>query len=517
MLKNIFYISLAFLIFNGCSTRQSDTQETAIHDHEQSTSLTRWSDDLELFAEFAPIVAGEHADAVIHLTRLDDYKPVTDGNVAVVFSSHDYDEKQFPAESSQPGIFIAHIDIEQTGEYEVRINYSSNQLAASFDIGHMHVSDHAEHDHGAGHQNEETGHDHQEQTLSSASKHITFLKEQQWKTDFNTAPAQERPVASSVMAIAEIVPHQQGYADVVAPVDGLLLVEHNQEMVVPGTSVKKGDQLLVLCPPIGASNTWLDRQLEFERAKRDFERAEKLLERDAMSQREYEQIRQTYMIEKANYETLLQNFSAGEFKAGESCLLLRSPINGVVSDVAVLPGQNIAAGEKLLTVIDPSIVWIQAQLFEKDIVNLGQPTGLFIRLQGSNRLLEFDANQFELLSKGLQIDPDTRTIPVVFKVRNPDNMLRIGQIVQTEIHTAQQQNMVTVPASAVIDEEIEKVVFVQVSGEAFERRTVQTGPAFGDWLSVVSGLEPGERVVTRGAYAVKLAGASVSVGSAHVH
>jgi multidrug efflux pump subunit AcrA (membrane-fusion protein) len=77
--------------------------------------------------------------------------------------------------------------------------------------------------------------------------------------------------------------------------------------------------------------------------------------------------------------------------------------------------------------------------------------------------------------------------------------------------------MLTVPASAVIDEEIDKVVFVQVSGESFERRTVQTGPTFGDRFSIVSGLEPGDRVVTRGAYVVKLAGALVAVGSAHVH
>ena len=319
------------------------------------------------------------------------------------------------------------------------------------------------------------------------------------------------------MAIAEVVPHQHGYAEVVAPVDGLLLVEHNQEMAIPGTSVKKGDQLLVLCPPIGASNTWLDRQLDYNRAKRDFERAEKLLERDAISRREYEQYYQTFVIEKASYETLLQNFSAGELKAGSSCLLLRAPIRGIVSEVSVLPGQNIKAGQKMLTIIDPSIVWIRAQLYEKDFAQLGEPTGLSVRVQGTNQLIEFNESNLTVLSKGIMLDATTRTFPLLFEVKNKNNQLKIGQILQAEIYTAQHEDMLTVPALAVIDEDIEKIVFVQVEGESFERRTVQTGPSFGDWISIIDGLEQNERVVTKGAYAVKLAGASVAVGQAHVH
>ena len=115
------------------------------------------------------------------------------------------------------------------------------------------------------------------------------------------------------------------------------------------------------------------------------------------------------------------------------------------------------------------------------------------------------------------LDKSTRTIPVVFQVRNPQNQLKLGQIVQTEIHTAQRQNLIVVPVSAIIDEDIDKVVFVQLKGESFERRSVSTGPAFGDWVAINNGLKEGERVVTRGAYAVKLASANVSVGQAHVH
>ena len=537
MSRKILIVALAGL-FLGCNNRKTETMGAHDHAHDDhSTSVTRWTDELELFAEIAPIVVGNHVDAIVHLTTLSDYKPVLAGDVNIMLHPHGGESFSFPAAYARPGIFIGHIEMRQAGLYDVEITFDHNELAASFDGGHIRVyrdekemeeyahvldQDHS-HEEDGDHTHASDAHDHgnpendPDHSAGRSAHLVTFLKEQQWKTDFRTAIAEERRVASSIVAISEIIPHQHGYAEVVAPVDGLLLVEHNQEMAVPGKRVKRGEQLLVLCPPIGASNTWLDRQLEYERAKREFERAEKLLERDAISMRDYEQIRQAYTIEKANYETLLQNFSAGGLEEGSSCLLLRSPINGIVADVAVLPGQNIDAGERMMTVIDPTVVWIRAQLFEKDIDKLGEPAGLSVRLQGSNRLIEFDPKEFELLSTGMMLDPHTRTIRVLFEVQNPGNLLKIGQIVQTEIHTTQYQEMLAIPASAIIDEEIEQVVFIQIEGESFEKRSVKTGPAFGDWIAIRDGLNKDERIVTKGAYAVKLASANVSIGHAHVH
>jgi RND family efflux transporter MFP subunit len=530
----------AVVVLISCGANKN-APEDADHAHEEQVNvITQWTDDLELFAEIAPIFLGEQVDAIIHLTTLSDFKPVLTGSVNIHFQPHGGETKTFSAELARPGIFIGHIEINQAGLYDVEIKFTNEDFETSFYAGHLrvfadetkmeqfaHDSETFDHDDGDAHAHDEAeaelhddhahaeGEDHD--FAAGSTNFITFLKEQQWKTDFATALVEERQIVSSVMAVSEIIPHQHGYADVVAPVDGLLLVEHNQHMAVPGTHVKKGDQLLVLCPPIGASNTWLDRQLEYDRAKREFERAEKLYSREAISQREYEQIKQNYTIEKSSYETLLQNFSAGQMEGSKSCLLLRSPIDGVVANVSVLPGQNISAGQQMLTVIDPSIVWIRSQVFEKDINRLGEPAGLTVRLQGSNELIQFEQNDFEILSKGIMLDVNTRTIPVVFEVKNPNNQLKIGQIVQTEIHTTQSRDMLAVPASAIIDEEIDKVVFVQVEGESFEKRSVQTGPTFGDWVAITSGLHHSERVVTKGAYAVKLASANVSVGSAHVH
>ncbi|MEZ4340862.1 MAG: hypothetical protein R3B82_29925, partial [Sandaracinaceae bacterium] len=61
------------------------------------------------------------------------------------------------------------------------------------------------------------------------------------------------------------------------------------------------------------------------------------------------------------------------------------------------------------------------------------------------------------------------------------------------------------------------VVYVQAEGESFEERGVRLGASQGDRVAVLSGVEAGERVVTRGAHLVRLAGSSGAVGHGHVH
>jgi multidrug efflux pump subunit AcrA (membrane-fusion protein) len=73
-----------------------------------------------------------------------------------------------------------------------------------------------------------------------------------------------------------------------------------------------------------------------------------------------------------------------------------------------------------------------------------------------------------------------------------------------------------VPRSAIVDDRGRDTLFVQTGGESFERRTVTVGARDGDLVEVTSGLQPGERIVTRGAHSVLLAGTSGAV-PAHGH
>ena len=90
--------------------------------------------------------------------------------------------------------------------------------------------------------------------------------------------------------------------------------------------------------------------------------------------------------------------------------------------------------------------------------------------------------------------------------------------VKAEVYPGAAREVIAVPGSAVIDESGVPHVFVMTGGESFERRPVRVGTREGDWVEIVEGLEPGQRVVSRGAYLVKLAATKTGeIGHGHAH
>ena len=117
------------------------------------------------------------------------------------------------------------------------------------------------------------------------------------------------------------------------------------------------------------------------------------------------------------------------------------------------------------------------------------------------------------------IDPTTRTLPVILAVRNEDRALKVGMLAEARLLIGQAKTGTLVPASAVQEEDGLKVVYVELGGESFERRVVTLGPTDGLWTIIESRVNPGDRVVTTGAYQVRLAsiGDAAEIGHGHPH
>ena len=116
------------------------------------------------------------------------------------------------------------------------------------------------------------------------------------------------------------------------------------------------------------------------------------------------------------------------------------------------------------------------------------------------------------------IDPKTRALPVQFDVDNRGGQLLIGQTATAILYTGRRERMPTVPKEAVLMEAGRPYVFVQTGGESFARRYVEVATRDGDLVGIRSGVKPGERVVTRGAYDVQLASAASGLpAEGHVH
>jgi membrane fusion protein, heavy metal efflux system len=123
-----------------------------------------------------------------------------------------------------------------------------------------------------------------------------------------------------------------------------------------------------------------------------------------------------------------------------------------------------------------------------------------------------------LIGIGQVLDAQSRTLPITFALDNRGPALPVGRTAFLHLLLETAAAKPVVPASAVVDDAGRPIVFVQTEGESFERRAVTLGPRTGDLVQVLDGVKPGERVVTKGAYLVRLASLSTSVPAhGHVH
>jgi cobalt-zinc-cadmium efflux system membrane fusion protein len=114
------------------------------------------------------------------------------------------------------------------------------------------------------------------------------------------------------------------------------------------------------------------------------------------------------------------------------------------------------------------------------------------------------------------VDEKRRTVSLVYEVPNPDGRLLVGMSLRVSVETARAEEALVIPTSALVDEDGRAVAFVQLSGETFEKRDLELGIRDGAVVQVLSGLAEGERVVTKGAYAIRLASVSTTI-PAHGH
>ena len=116
------------------------------------------------------------------------------------------------------------------------------------------------------------------------------------------------------------------------------------------------------------------------------------------------------------------------------------------------------------------------------------------------------------------LDPQSRALPVQFHVENRSGQLLIGQTATAILYTGRRERMTTVSKDAVLMEAGRPYVFVQTGGESFSRRYIEIAARDGNLVGVRSGVKPGERVVTRGAYDIQLASAASGLpAEGHVH
>jgi RND family efflux transporter MFP subunit len=470
-------------------------------------SFTLYADGLELFMETPAFVVGWDSPLVAHFTDTRDpegFDWVTSGRVTATLRYTDGAEESFPIDRLlRNGIFKPVVKPTRAGTAELALRLEGD-VAGTVPVGTITVFPTVEAAVQGVHEED------------PAEPVVGYLKESQWKTVYATALAERTPLRGSVRATGEIVAPAGARASLDSPVAGRV---EGTALLRVGAEVRAGD-ILARVVPLGAEDRGevdadvASAEADLALAQASLRRAESLYPA-VVSGREMEAARADAAVAEKRVQAAVARQRAWN-GGGTSGADLRSPIQGRVAFVHADPGGVVDVGTPVVEVVDAGQLWLQARVFEIDAARVRGTSGAMFRVAGRAEPVVVDeAHGGGVLAVGPAVDPIDRTVPVLFELPNPGDLLP-GSYADVRVFTAETVDAIAVPAQAVVDDGGFPVVFVMDGGESFFKRRVTLGVRDGDRVAVTSGVAPGERVVSRGAYEVLLSTAAGGI-PAHGH
>lgn len=343
---------------------------------------------------------------------------------------------------------------------------------------------------------------------------FTVPKETQFLLEVRTQRAAVRPLESRLVAPGKVVPRTDRYAQVSAPVPGRVLASGTAVPLV-GQRVKRGQVLAVVQQSLstseatGLSTDLIQAEAEagraqaaLEQARRDLTRLESL--QGVVAEKEVQQARlavSTAEQELGRARAARDVLAGARQGQGSARFPLEAPIDGVLVEARASVGEQVDPSRPLFTVLDASVVWVEARVYEGDVARVEGASGALVATPA------YEGQHFaaRLYHVGQVVDESTRSVRVLFEVDNREGRLRPGMFVDVAIGEGGQKDVLAVPSAALVEEEGRAFVFVHTAPEAFELRPVVAGGRDGEWREVRQGLKAGERVVVGGVPALRLA------------
>ncbi len=495
----IWGFAFLFVLF-GC--KQNPTDEHG-HEHETGSleplAYTLYSDKTELFVEFKPLTVGSTSKFATHLTLLgDNFLPVTKGKVSLSLIVGNDGLKTVADSASSPGIFKLALKPTVAGKGKLIFDIITETYTDRIVIDDITV-----------YPNEQTALKNQQP--ESNSNEITYLKEQAWKVPFANAPVQLTEYNSIIKTSGLVTTAPGDEAVVSAKSDGIVKFA-NRNLTI-GSRINAGTPMFNISGG-GVAQGNIDASYQqalatYNKAKANYERARELVKDQIVSQREYLDARVAYENAQTAFNMIGKNYSAGSGQRNTAV------ISGYITSIHVSEGQFVTAGTPMATISKNQRLLLQANISQKYFSYLPVITSSNFKIAGSEKVYNNQALNGRVVSYGRNTEAGAAFVPILFEIDNRINIIP-GSAVEFYLRSSPIPNALIIPISALLDEQGNYFVYVQTGGESFDKREIQVGTSDGENIQVLSGLAEGERVVTKGAYQIKLSTASGTM-PAHGH
>jgi RND family efflux transporter MFP subunit len=367
--------------------------------------------------------------------------------------------------------------------------------------GHDHSSgDSHEHFDGDGHSHESAKEEHTDE--------IGFTKKQAEAAGLEIETVTAGNFTQVIKVSGQIQISQGSEATVAATSSGI--VSFVNPSITEGTAVRAGEALVsVSAKNLSEGDPVAKAKIAYETAQKEFQRAEELVKDKIISVKEYEQIRLRYETARTVYEAQASSVTANGVK-------VTSPISGYIKNRLVKQGDYVSVGQPMITVSQDRRLQLRAEVPEKhfkDLKNIGSAN---FTPAYENTVYKLSDLNGRLLSFGKTSGGESFYIPVIFEFDNAGDIIP-GSYVEVYLLSIPQTGIISVPVSAITEEQDLYFVYLQLDEEGYKKQEVSLGQSDGARIAILSGLNAGDRVVTKGVYQVKLAATSSVMPEGHSH
>ena len=249
-------------------------------------------------------------------------------------------------------------------------------------------------------------------------------------------------------------------------------------------------------------------RIDYERAERDYTRARILIKDKIISEKDLAVAKAEYAAAKLTYTSVQKTRSAGG-------VVVTAPRGGFIKQCLVNGGDYVEAGQPLAIITQNQHLYLRAEIPEREFKELNKIKYAKFRTSYSDRLYDITDMGGHIQSYGRSAEVNNSYIPVIFEFNNTGDVVQ-GSYAEIYLITQDRPNVMTLPLTAITEEQGVHYIYIQVDKEGYRKQEVTLGENDGDRVEILSGLKKGDRVVTKGAIQVKLASASNAI-PAHNH
>ncbi len=493
-----------FMLLGACSHKAEDTN---LH-KEEIEKKTVWTERAEFHIEHSEPIAGQKTEFLIHITDLHNFRPPESGILTLTFVPASGEPLAVKLDApARPGVFVTHVSFKDKGKYILKIAFAGKQLSDQISLSHIAVR---------GSQDKEG----EERGSHKNKSAIAFSKEQQWKVDFKVESPVRKTVSSFFVSPGELVTVSDNEVTLSAPLAGILSV--SRKLPYLGKKVNTGEVVAAIDPPVHQqgglgqlASAYADAKNRHILAIKESERAQRLYEAKAVPRRRVDEAALALDSAKAGLDPIEKAMESMQGKLSEQGIKVKSPLSGTVIEVFAANGKAVEVGQPLVKIVNTSSLWLRANIPATEMVRLHKLEESTFTVTGVDNPLR----PVRLVAVNDIVDAKSRTVAAIFEVDNKKGLLKAGMFADVSIRTGHEQDALTLPESALFEDEGKFFVYVQVDGESFERREIKTGIRGRGIVQIGGGVKEDERVVTKGAYYVKLASLSSRApqGDGHAH